>query len=186
MATDTAKPPLLHRIGAKVKQMARDAVAQAGSVVAAVDEPTVIVGGAEPNVRVRVRVQTADAGHVVKEFSVNPETGEICEEIELHGGCDAVSTDDLRMAVERIHGVSARFVESVEVDERFEGDVVWQGVVKVFDLAEHASGARRAYAWSYRAKGTREYKAILGIPPVDGPSTAVRASIMAERQPAKT
>jgi hypothetical protein len=99
---------------------------------------------------------------------------------------DDVSVDELREAVEHMHGVPARFVEAVEVDERFNGDVVWQGEVKVFDLAGHPSGATRAYAWSYRTDGTRrKFKAVLGVPPVDGPVMAVRASILAEAEKRK-
>jgi len=37
-------------------------------------------------------------------------------------------------AVVHLHGVPARFVEAVEVDERFNGAIVWQGAVKVFDV----------------------------------------------------
>jgi hypothetical protein len=99
---------------------------------------------------------------------------------------DDVSIDELREVVEHIHGVPARFVEVVEVDERFQGQVVWQGAVKVFDLTGHPSGAKRAYAWSYRTEGPRrKFKAVLGVPPVDGPVMAVRASIMAEVQKTK-
>jgi hypothetical protein len=39
---------------------------------------------------------------------------------------DDVSIDELREAVEHMHGVPARFVEAVEVDERHEGKPVWQ------------------------------------------------------------
>jgi hypothetical protein len=85
-----------------------------------------------------------------------------------------------------MHGVPARYVETVEVDERFKGEIVWQGVVKVFALTGHLSGATRAYAWSYLVKGTRrKFKAVLGVPPVDGPVMAVRASILANEQKAK-
>jgi hypothetical protein len=94
-----------------------------------------------------------------------------------------VSIDELREAVEHLHGVPARFIETVEVDERFNGEVVWHGAVKVFDVTGHASGATRAYAWSYLVEGTRrKFKAVLGVPPVDGPVMAVRASILAEKQ----
>jgi len=65
---------------------------------------------------------------------------------------DDVSVDELREAVEHMHGVPARFVEAVEIDERFNGEVVWQGAVKVFELTGHPSGATRAYAWSYRTE----------------------------------
>jgi len=60
--------------------------------------------------------------------------------------------------------------------------VVWQGAVKVFALTGHPSGAMRAYAWSYLVEGSRrKFKAVLGVPPVDGPVMAVRASILAEQ-----
>jgi hypothetical protein len=96
---------------------------------------------------------------------------------------DDVSVDELREAVEHLHGVPARFLEAVEVDERFNGEVVWQGAVKVFELTGHPSGATRAYAWSFRTEGTRrKFKAVLGVPPVDGPAMAVRASILADEQ----
>src|SRR5580700_4613057 len=96
---------------------------------------------------------------------------------------DDVSLDELREAVEHMHGVPARFVEAVEVDERFNGEVVWQGAVKVFALTGHPSGATRAYAWSHLVEGTRrKFKAVLGVPPVDGPVMAVRASILADVQ----
>jgi hypothetical protein len=94
---------------------------------------------------------------------------------------DDVSIDELREAVEHLHGVPATYLETVEVDERFQGAVVWQGAVKVFALAGHPSGATRAYAWSVLVEGTRRrFKAVLGVPPVDGPVMAVRASILAD------
>ena len=99
---------------------------------------------------------------------------------------DDVSVDELREAVEHMHGVPANYVETIEVDERFNGEVVWQGAVKVFALTGHPSGATRAYAWSYRTEGTRrKFKAVLGVPPVDGPVMAVRASILADVQKTK-
>ncbi len=53
---------------------------------------------------------------------------------------DDVSIDELQKAVEHMHGVPARFVEAVEVDERFNGEIVWQGAVKVFALAGTRAG----------------------------------------------
>ncbi len=99
---------------------------------------------------------------------------------------DDVSIDELKEWVEFFHGVPASFVEAVEVDERLDGKVVWQGAVKVFALTGHPLGATRAYAWSVRTEGTkRKFKAMLGIPPVDGPVTAVRVSILADLEKAK-
>jgi len=54
------------------------------------------------------------------------------------------SLDELREVVEHMHGVPARYVETVEVDERFKDEVVWQGAVEVFDLTGHPSGAKRS------------------------------------------
>jgi hypothetical protein len=99
---------------------------------------------------------------------------------------DDVSIDELQRAVEYMHGVPARFVEAVELDERFNGEIVWQGAVKVFALTGHPSGATKAYAWSYVTTGTkRRFMAVLGLAPVDGPVMAVRASILAEDQKAQ-
>ncbi len=53
--------------------------------------------------------------------------------------------------------------------------------MKVFDVAGHPSGAKRAYAWSYRTTGTkRQFVAVLHLGPVTGPREAVQATIMAE------
>jgi hypothetical protein len=94
-----------------------------------------------------------------------------------------VSIDELREAVEHMHGVPASYLETVEVEERFGGELVWHGFVKTFALAGHPSGATRAYAWSYLTEGTRRrFMAVLGVPPVDSAVMAVRASIMADVQ----
>jgi len=47
---------------------------------------------------------------------------------------DDVSIDELREAVEHMHGVPARYLETVEVDERFKGQVAWQGAVRPVPL----------------------------------------------------
>jgi hypothetical protein len=54
-----------------------------------------------------------------------------------------IEADQLKQAVEQMHGGSAQRAQSVPVRETFEGKVVWQGVVHVFDLAAHpaATGA---------------------------------------------
>lgn len=99
---------------------------------------------------------------------------------------DDVSIDELKKAVEHMHGVPARFVEAVEVREEHEGKLVWTGTVKTFALTGHPSGATRAYAWSYATTGTkRRFVAVLGVPPVDSAVMAVRASILADEQAKK-
>jgi len=51
--------------------------------------------------------------------------------------------EQLRDAVERMHGGTATLAQSVPVRETFEGKPVWEGVVHVFDLAGHSQGDRR-------------------------------------------
>ena len=51
--------------------------------------------------------------------------------------------------------------------------------LKFFDLVAHPQ-AKRAYAWSYRDGDQNKTIAVLGIPPVDSPQSAVKASIAAQ------
>ncbi len=88
----------------------------------------------------------------------------------------------LSMAVEHLHGCSARHVESVPVHEVFKGQTVWDGTVEVFEITGHPK-AKRAYGWSH-ASGSGDqderFVAVLEIPPVDSALTAVRVSLVKE------
>jgi hypothetical protein len=92
-------------------------------------------------------------------------------------------TDRLREAVETMHGGIATFSQSVPVRETFEGKPVWEGVVRVFDLAGHPT-ATRAYAWSSPIEGStkRRFYAVLHTERINSPQEAVRAAIVAERR----
>lgn len=46
-----------------------------------------------------------------------------------------VDANELRSAVERLHGGTATLTQSVPVKETFQGVTVWDGIVHVFDLA---------------------------------------------------
>jgi hypothetical protein len=90
----------------------------------------------------------------------------------------------LQVAVEQLHGCGAIHRETVPVHEVFRGQTVWQGEVEVFDLTGHPK-AKRAYGWSHREGKNDEgerFVAVLEIPPVISPVTAVRASIIADRK----
>jgi len=81
-----------------------------------------------------------------------------------------------------LHGCGAVHRETVPVHEVFRGQTVWQGEVEVFDLTGHPK-AKRAYGWSHREGKSDEgerFVAVLEIPPVVSPVTAVRVSIMAD------
>ena len=84
-------------------------------------------------------------------------------------------------AVERAAGCRAEHVESVRVVEMFRGKLVWQGQVEVFTLDNHPK-AKRAYGWAFQDGQDARYVAVLEVPPVDSPNTAVRAAIAAGAQ----
>jgi hypothetical protein len=91
----------------------------------------------------------------------------------------AISVDELKTAVERLHGCKATFLEALPVSESFQGRLVWEGVVHVFDLTGH-SEAKRAYAWSEPVSGSarRQFFAVLHVPPVDSALAAVKTTIV--------
>lgn len=93
----------------------------------------------------------------------------------------------VQVSVSELHNCGALWRESVAVHEMFMGQTVWQGEVEVFDLHHHPK-AKRAYAWSH-SEGENEdgerFVTVLELPPVTSPVTAVRASIMADRQKRK-
>jgi hypothetical protein len=90
----------------------------------------------------------------------------------------------LQVTVSQLHNCGALWCETVPVHETFRGQTVWQGEVEVFNLTGHPK-SKRAYAWSHREgpddTGER-FVTVLEIPPVESALTAIRASIMADRQ----
>jgi hypothetical protein len=91
--------------------------------------------------------------------------------------------DQLRQAVENMHGGRATLTLKVPVKETFGGKTVWEGVVHVFDLADNPK-ATRAFAWSSPIEGSaqRRFFAVLQIPPIMSPTLAVRAAIVQEHR----
>ena len=87
----------------------------------------------------------------------------------------------LIQAIRRLHGCKATYLETVPVVEEFNGETLWQGDVEVFSVNHRR--AKRAYAWAHadgkNDKGKR-FVAVLGIPPVDSPQTAVKVAIASE------
>jgi hypothetical protein len=85
----------------------------------------------------------------------------------------------LKDAIRAMHGCESLHVESVPVKEVFEGQTAWQGTVEVFDLIGHQK-AKRAYAWTYRDGDQNKPVAVLELPPVDSPQSAVKVAIAAK------
>ena len=94
-----------------------------------------------------------------------------------------VGRDHLAATVTRRHSVPSRWIETVHVDERHEGKVVWQGEIEVFALEGHAK-AVLCYAWAEpphkEGQKPRVY-AVLKTPPVASAADAVKAFIVARR-----
>jgi hypothetical protein len=89
---------------------------------------------------------------------------------------------NIQKAVEEHAGCAATHRESAPVTEGYLDDqIAWEGVVEVFDLDGHPK-AKRAYGWQFWEGKNAQYTVVLGIPPIDSPSAAVRASIAAEAQ----
>jgi hypothetical protein len=74
-------------------------------------------------------------------------------------------------------GSPCRFVQAVEVTERFKGTVVWQGTVFVFALKRPPD--ELCYAWI--DPDAKSLVTVLKRPPVESPETAVRAYIASRR-----
>jgi len=86
---------------------------------------------------------------------------------------------ELRDAIRATHGCASHHVKSVPVREVFNNLVAWEGVVEVFDLIDHPK-AKRCYAWSYQDGNKTRTVAVLELPPVDSPETAVKVAIVAK------
>jgi hypothetical protein len=92
----------------------------------------------------------------------------------------AADFNTFRDAIHQLHGVEAKWIESVPVSDTFEGGKAWNGVVEVFDVTGHQQ-ARRAFAWSHQSDKGTKILAVLAIPPIHQPRDAVRAAIAADR-----
>ncbi|HTV62346.1 MAG TPA: hypothetical protein VMH30_07235 [Verrucomicrobiae bacterium] len=92
----------------------------------------------------------------------------------------------LQWEVQEKYKCTAVHRESVDVDEVFDGDAIWEGRVEIFDLAGHAE-AKTCYAWAYLEKD-KEWAArfitVLGSRVMDSPQKAVRAAIFYDAQSA--
>jgi hypothetical protein len=89
--------------------------------------------------------------------------------------------EELRDAIQHLHGVKATHRESVPVKETWKGQTIWDGVVEVFDLHGHPQ-TNTAYAWLHDAGDTDKPLpvTVLHIDPALSPAKAVRAFIVSE------
>jgi len=89
----------------------------------------------------------------------------------------------LKTAVERLYNCQSKWVESVPVKETFQGQIVWEGIVEVFELIGHPT-AKKCYAWSHlvNESGKRKFIAVLQEGPVDSPEKAVKVYIVSKHK----
>ncbi len=82
-----------------------------------------------------------------------------------------------------MHSCRATLAQRVPVLESFRDQIVWDGVVHVFDIEGHPQ-ATRAYAWSSPIEGSekRRFFAVLQLGEIKSPVDAVRAAIVAEHR----
>lgn len=88
--------------------------------------------------------------------------------------------EELKRAIQGMHGGSALWLESVPVKEVFRGETAWEGTVEVFTLSGHAN-ANKCFAWGVRRDDDKgwDVTAVLAVPPVVTPQNAVKAAIAA-------
>ena len=86
--------------------------------------------------------------------------------------------DELKRAVEELHGCEANYLTTQHVRESFEGKPVWDGSVSIFAVVGHPA-ATMCYAWSAEEPGsaTRSFYAVLHLAPIESARDAVRASL---------
>ena len=90
--------------------------------------------------------------------------------------------EELRDVIRKLHGVDSRHLESLPVKDVFNGQVVWDGVVEVFELVGHKA-ASKVYAWRHETGNPKKpirHVTILHRGIVRSPLVAVRVSIVRE------
>lgn len=93
-----------------------------------------------------------------------------------------VSAYQLKTAVESLHECTAELSAVVEVYERFGGETIWHGTVHVLDVTGTLPPrlVMRGLLPSKEPSGASSMP-VLGLPPVNSPSEAVRAATLSQR-----
>jgi hypothetical protein len=95
---------------------------------------------------------------------------------------------ELTRVIEHLHGCKAAHYRSMAVREEYNGRLVWEGTVEVFALFNHPK-AQRCYAWKHWEDEVGKQQrtvTVLEIPPVNSPTAAVRAAIVADHKRNRT
>ena len=92
---------------------------------------------------------------------------------------------ELRKAIKAVHGCDSAHLTAVPVKEVFRGETAWEGNVEVFTVTGHPK-TKLCFAWGVRRDDDKgwDVTAVLGVPPITTPETAVKAAIVAHARQA--
>ena len=85
-----------------------------------------------------------------------------------------------REAIRENFGCDASFVEAVPVTQRFRNELIWEGLVHVYELKSHPT-AERCYAWAEMFAAfwpNQRVYTVLGTDVIDTPLKAVQANLV--------
>jgi hypothetical protein len=89
---------------------------------------------------------------------------------------DSAGLPALIEAIRHLHGLEAKWLNTIHVKEAHEGKVIWDGEVQTFEV-DHPKTSR-VYAWSHESgSGKQRFHSVLGVPPVDSPQKAVQTRL---------
>ena len=82
----------------------------------------------------------------------------------------------LKNVIYDLHGCESEYAGAESVTEYDKDQIVWSGTVEIFNIRGHPK-ANRCYAWSHKLgkRRVRRVVAVMELPPVESPQTAVKA-----------
>jgi hypothetical protein len=90
--------------------------------------------------------------------------------------------EELRKAIQAEHGCSSEHETTCLVRANLDDPTAGGCAVEIFRLIDHPS-ASRCYAWGYYVREKFNPAAILALPPIDSPQSAVQAAVSKKAAP---
>lgn len=85
--------------------------------------------------------------------------------------------DNLSKAIAVMHECRCIHFGSEEIEEKHDGETVWQGQVEIFQLEGHPD-TNVAYGWGWTDDEDEiQFIGVLNVPPIESASDAVQAAI---------
>ncbi len=89
--------------------------------------------------------------------------------------------EELKEAIRREHRCEPAHARSEPLREMDGKELVWEGIVEVFELKGHPV-TRCCFAWFYTTAGLERHVTMLQIPPATSPHMAVRTALATGKQ----